>query len=87
MKVVLFCGGLGMRLRDYCETIPKPMVNFVLSWGGKCHRSYGNGTFKDKQQLENLWGSGTAPWEVGKANRTKPSLSKAVVSSETPCIP
>jgi glucose-1-phosphate cytidylyltransferase len=26
MKVVLFCGGLGMRLRDYSETIPKPMV-------------------------------------------------------------
>ena len=27
MKVVLFCGGLGMRLRDYSEEIPKPMVN------------------------------------------------------------
>jgi glucose-1-phosphate cytidylyltransferase len=26
MKVVLFCGGLGMRLRDYSEKIPKPMV-------------------------------------------------------------
>lgn len=26
MKVVLFCGGLGMRLRDYSEEIPKPMV-------------------------------------------------------------
>lgn len=26
MKVVLFCGGLGMRLRDYAEDIPKPMV-------------------------------------------------------------
>ena len=26
MKVVLFCGGQGMRLRDYSETIPKPMV-------------------------------------------------------------
>jgi len=26
MKVVLFCGGLGMRLRDYSEDIPKPMV-------------------------------------------------------------
>jgi len=23
-------------------------------------------TFKDKQQLENLWGNGTAPWEVWK---------------------
>ncbi len=26
MKVVLFCGGLGMRLRDYADNIPKPMV-------------------------------------------------------------
>ncbi len=26
MKVVIFCGGLGLRLRDYSETIPKPMV-------------------------------------------------------------
>jgi glucose-1-phosphate cytidylyltransferase len=26
MKVVIFCGGLGMRLREYAENIPKPMV-------------------------------------------------------------
>ena len=26
MKVVLFCGGRGMRIRDYSEKIPKPMV-------------------------------------------------------------
>lgn len=26
MKVVLFCGGMGMRLREYSETVPKPMV-------------------------------------------------------------
>jgi glucose-1-phosphate cytidylyltransferase len=26
MKVVLFCGGLGIRMREYSETIPKPMV-------------------------------------------------------------
>lgn len=26
MKVVLFCGGLGMRLRDYSHAIPKPMA-------------------------------------------------------------
>ena len=26
MKVVLFCGGLGMRLRDYAENVPKPIV-------------------------------------------------------------
>jgi glucose-1-phosphate cytidylyltransferase len=27
MKVVLFCGGLGTRLREYSETVPKPMVS------------------------------------------------------------
>ncbi len=27
MKVVLFCGGLGTRLRDYSEQIPKPLVD------------------------------------------------------------
>jgi glucose-1-phosphate cytidylyltransferase len=27
MKVVLFCGGKGMRLRELSEDIPKPMVN------------------------------------------------------------
>jgi glucose-1-phosphate cytidylyltransferase len=26
MKVVLFCGGLGTRLKEYSETVPKPMV-------------------------------------------------------------
>ncbi len=27
MKVVLFCGGLGTRLREFSSNIPKPMVN------------------------------------------------------------
>src|SRR6185436_12849110 len=26
MKVVLFCGGLGMRMREFSEAVPKPMV-------------------------------------------------------------
>jgi len=26
MKVVLFCGGLGMRIREHADAIPKPMV-------------------------------------------------------------
>jgi glucose-1-phosphate cytidylyltransferase len=26
MKVVLFCGGLGTRLREYSDTLPKPLV-------------------------------------------------------------
>jgi glucose-1-phosphate cytidylyltransferase len=26
MKIVLFCGGLGTRIREYSESIPKPMI-------------------------------------------------------------
>jgi glucose-1-phosphate cytidylyltransferase len=26
MKVVLFCGGFGMRMREYSDTLPKPLV-------------------------------------------------------------
>src|SRR4030066_164130 len=26
MKVVLFCGGLGMRLKEHSENVPKPMA-------------------------------------------------------------
>jgi len=44
-------------------------------------------TFKDKQQLENLWGSGAAPWELWKASGSKPANSGALVPSETSCSP
>jgi glucose-1-phosphate cytidylyltransferase len=30
MKVVLFCGGAGMRLRGYSEDVPKPMVTIGM---------------------------------------------------------
>lgn len=30
MKVVLFCGGMGTRLREFSETIPKPLVNIGI---------------------------------------------------------
>jgi glucose-1-phosphate cytidylyltransferase len=30
MKVVLFCGGLGTRLREHSETVPKPLVNIGI---------------------------------------------------------
>jgi glucose-1-phosphate cytidylyltransferase len=35
VKVVLFCGGLGTRIRDYSESVPKPMVpvgNHPILW-------------------------------------------------------
>lgn len=49
MKVVLFCGGLGMRLRDYSENIPKPMVNIgyrpILWHVMKYYAHYGHKDF------------------------------------------
>jgi glucose-1-phosphate cytidylyltransferase len=30
MKVVLFCGGLGTRLREHSDTVPKPLVNIGI---------------------------------------------------------
>ena len=49
MKVVLFCGGLGTRLREYSETIPKPMVEIgyrpILWHLMKYYASYGHKDF------------------------------------------
>jgi len=49
MKVVLFCGGLGMRLREYSESIPKPMVHIgyrpILWHVMKYYAHYGHKDF------------------------------------------
>ena len=49
MKVVLFCGGLGMRLRDYSDSIPKPMVEIgyrpILWHVMKYYASFGHKDF------------------------------------------
>jgi glucose-1-phosphate cytidylyltransferase len=49
VKVVLFCGGLGMRLREYSESIPKPMVEIgyrpVLWHVMKYYAFYGHNEF------------------------------------------
>ena len=49
MKVVVFCGGLGMRLRDYSENIPKPMVKIgyrpILWHVMKYYAHYGHKDF------------------------------------------
>lgn len=49
MKVVLFCGGLGMRLRDYSDKIPKPMVPIgyrpILWHVMKYYAAYGHTDF------------------------------------------
>jgi glucose-1-phosphate cytidylyltransferase len=49
MKVVIFCGGLGMRLREYSENTPKPMVpigNRPIVWQlMKYYAHYGHKEF------------------------------------------
>jgi glucose-1-phosphate cytidylyltransferase len=49
VKVVLFCGGLGTRLREYSETIPKPMVEIgyrpILWYVMKYYATYGHTDF------------------------------------------
>jgi glucose-1-phosphate cytidylyltransferase len=49
MKVVLFCGGLGMRLREFSESIPKPMVSIgyrpILWHVMKYYAHYGHNEF------------------------------------------
>lgn len=49
MKVVLFCGGLGMRLREFSEKIPKPMVPIgyrpILWYIMKYYAHYGHKDF------------------------------------------
>lgn len=45
MKVVLFCGGFGLRLRDYSDEVPKPMVRIgdrpILWYLMKYYAHYG----------------------------------------------
>jgi glucose-1-phosphate cytidylyltransferase len=49
VKVVFFCGGLGTRIRDYSESIPKPMVpvgNHPILWHAMQYYSqYGHRDF------------------------------------------
>ena len=49
MKVVLFCGGLGTRIREYSENIPKPMIPVghqpILWHVMQYYKSYGHTDF------------------------------------------
>ena len=49
MKVVLFCGGLGTRLREHSETIPKPLVSIghrpIIWYLMKYYAHYGHNEF------------------------------------------
>jgi glucose-1-phosphate cytidylyltransferase len=49
MKVVLFCGGQGLRMREFSETIPKPMVSIgsrpILWHVMKYYAHYGHKDF------------------------------------------
>jgi len=42
-------------------------------------------TFKDKQELDALWGTGSAPWEVWKPGRSKNAAGQAALASKTKC--
>jgi len=49
MKIVLFCGGLGMRIREYPEPVPKPMITIgyrpILWHVMKYYAHYGHKDF------------------------------------------
>jgi glucose-1-phosphate cytidylyltransferase len=49
MKVVLFCGGLGTRIREFSESIPKPMIPVghqpILWHVMQYYRDYGHSDF------------------------------------------
>jgi len=49
MKVVLFCGGFGMRIRDYSDTVPKPMIEIgtrpLLWYLMKYYSTFGHNDF------------------------------------------
>src|SRR5256886_2735283 len=49
MKVVLFCGGMGMRMREFSEALPKPMVPIgyrpILWHVMKYYAHYGHNDF------------------------------------------
>lgn len=49
MKVILFCGGLGTRIREYSENIPKPMIPIghqpILWHVMQYYRQYGHTDF------------------------------------------
>jgi hypothetical protein len=67
MKVALFCDGLGTRLREHSDTIPKPLANV-----GKCMD-----TFKDKITFDRIGGPRYLPLDgVGQAGRNRFALSR-----------
>ena len=70
MKVVLFCGGFGTRIRDYGENIPKPVEPFerMIADGGLIayrHNGFFRAmdTLRDKQLLEDMVQRGHMPWQ------------------------
>jgi glucose-1-phosphate cytidylyltransferase len=73
MKVVLFCGGLGMRIREAGENVPKPMVTIgyrpILWHLMKYYAHFGHKDFVlclgHRGDVINA--RGQAPWEVWDA--------------------
>ena len=65
MKVVLFCGGLGTRIREYSESIPKPMIpvgNQPILWHVMQYYSqYGHQRFRPVPWLQGQRHQGFLP--------------------------
>ena len=85
MKVVLFCGGLGTRLREYSEQIPKPLVPIdgrpILWHIMKYYASFGHTEFilclgykgeviREYFQTRERGSSGILPRELARADRS-----------------
>jgi NDP-sugar pyrophosphorylase family protein len=70
MRVVLFCGGLGFRLREHAEPLSKPMVSVgyrpILWHGMKYYAHYGYKDFILRPEIfdHSLFERGPAPWAV-----------------------
>ena len=65
MKVVLFCGGLGTRIREYSENIPKPMIPVghqpILWHVMQYYSEYGHTRFHPVPRLQGQRHQGVLP--------------------------
>lgn len=71
VKVVLFCGGLGLRMRDVAEAedlVEEPFQRLIGCEQLLAHRYQGfwtsMDTFKDRQRLQAVYAGGHPPWAV-----------------------
>jgi NDP-sugar pyrophosphorylase family protein len=73
VKVVFFCGGYGMRMRDGTSDRPKPMVPGRLSAYPYSGFWYPADTVKGRVALEAMCQAGRTPWRPD-VSRTVPAV-------------